>query len=323
MKLSVAMCTYNGGRFLNEQIDSILHQTLKVDEIIVCDDISTDDTLTILEEYSNKNPNLFKIYKNEINLKSVKNFEKAINLCSGEIIFLADQDDVWANNKVKDYIKHFNHNLNINAIGSNGFCIDENSNVIDKYSLWDIPNFLKEQNIPYDYFRMITFFGNIFTGASMAFRKCIIPEVMPFPNVKNYHHDGWIATIAASKDEIVMLNDKYFYYRIHSKQQVGGVFFDKNEKQKDKLLHIYDIHQTKLSFYILTKKLKKLSVSYNDKSKIIEEYPKYGPLFENNKIEILDNYEKVKKNLKRKYPLRFFLLNIVDRIFDKRQIKVQ
>ena len=75
MKLSVAMCTYNGGRFLKEQIDSILNQTLKVDEIIVCDDISTDDTLTILEEYSNKNPNLFKIYKNEINLKSVKNFE--------------------------------------------------------------------------------------------------------------------------------------------------------------------------------------------------------------------------------------------------------
>ena len=145
---------------------------------------------------------------------------------------------------------------------------------------------------------------------------------MPFPNIYNYHHDGWIATIAASKDEIVMLNDKYFYYRIHSKQQVGGVFFDKTEKQKDKLSNIYDIHKTKLSFYILTKKLKKLSLSYYDKLKIIEEYPKYSTLFNNNKTEIINNYKNVQKIIKTKYPLRFFILNIFDKIFHKRQIKV-
>ncbi|MCA6423079.1 MAG: glycosyltransferase family 2 protein [Flavobacterium sp.] len=322
MKLSVAMCTYNGAEFIRQQLDSILKQSVCVDEIIICDDGSTDSTIEIINEYIEKFPLIIYLHKNEICLRSVKNFEKAINLCTGDIIFLSDQDDVWAKNKVKDYIQYFNDNLNINVIGSNGFCIDENSNEIDKYSLWDIPNFLKEQNIPFDYFKMITYFGNIFTGASMAFRKCIIPDVIPFPSIKNYHHDAWIATIAASKDEIVMLNDKYFYYRIHSKQQVGGVFFDKNEKQKDKLLHIYDIHQTNLSFYILTKKLKKLSLSYNDKFKIIEEYPKYSTLFHNNKIDILDNYNKVRKDLKIKYPLRFFLLSIIDKIFNKRQIKV-
>ncbi|MFN7676782.1 glycosyltransferase family 2 protein [Flavobacterium sp.] len=322
MKLSVAMCTYNGDEFIKQQLDSILKQSVNVDEIIICDDGSSDSTIEIINDYIEKFPLMIYLHKNEICLKSVKNFEKAINLCTGDIIFLSDQDDIWVENKVKDYLQYFNDNQNINVIGSNGYCIDENSNVIDKYSLWDIPNFLNEQNITYDYFKMITHFGNIFTGASMAFRKCIIPDVMPFPNFKNYHHDGWIATIAASKGEIVMLNDKYFYYRIHSKQQVGGVFFDKTEKQKDKLSHIYDIHKTKLSFYILTKKLKKLSLSYYDKLKIIEEYPKYGNLFNNNKTEILNNYKNVKKIIKTKYPLRFFILNIFDKIFHKRQIKV-
>ena len=157
MKLSVAMCTYNGAEFIRQQLDSILKQSVSVDEIIICDDFSTDSTIEIINEYIEKFPLIIYLHKNEICLRSVKNFEKAINLCTGDIIFLSDQDDVWAKNKVKVYIQYFNDNLNINVIGSNGFCIDENSNEIDKYSLWDIPNFLKEQNIPFDYFKIIKY----------------------------------------------------------------------------------------------------------------------------------------------------------------------
>ena len=76
MKLSVALCTYNGEKYIKEQIDSILNQTLKIDEIVICDDRSTDSTISILEEYAIHNPNIFKIHINEENLRSVKNFEK-------------------------------------------------------------------------------------------------------------------------------------------------------------------------------------------------------------------------------------------------------
>ena len=87
MKISVALCTYNGEQFLKEQLDSILKQTQKVDEIVICDDGSTDATINILENYSANYPNIFHIYRNKVNLRSVKNFEKAITLCTGDLIF--------------------------------------------------------------------------------------------------------------------------------------------------------------------------------------------------------------------------------------------
>ena len=88
MKISVALCTYNGEKFLKEQINSILQQSIHVDEIVICDDCSIDSTKEILDEFLQDFPNIFKIYINEINLRSNKNFEKAIKLCSGDFIFL-------------------------------------------------------------------------------------------------------------------------------------------------------------------------------------------------------------------------------------------
>ena len=107
MKLSVALCTFNGEIFLKEQLDSILNQSINIDEIIVCDDQSTDNTKQILESYKKDNPDLFKIYYNEKNLRSNKNFEKAIKLTSGDYIFLSDQDDIWKENKVEETLAVF------------------------------------------------------------------------------------------------------------------------------------------------------------------------------------------------------------------------
>ena len=91
--ISIAMATYNGELFIREQLDSILTQTLSDWELIVCDDGSTDNTLSILQEYAN-NDSRIKIYQNETNLGFKRNFEKAIGLCSGEYIALCDQDDI-------------------------------------------------------------------------------------------------------------------------------------------------------------------------------------------------------------------------------------
>ena len=242
MKVSVAMCTFNGAKFISEQIDSILNQTRKVDEIIVCDDGSTDETIIILKKYDAKFPELFKIIQNEINLRSVKNFEKAIQLCSGDFIFLADQDDIWAENKVADYLKYFELNPNIDLIASNGYCIDEKSEVQEKYAIWDVPEFLREKQVSISYFEIISFVFNIATGASFGFRKSIIEDIIPFPKIDSYHHDEWMATIASSKNSFALLNEKYFYYRIHENQQVGGVFFDKTEKVKKSLLRKFNLH---------------------------------------------------------------------------------
>ena len=96
--VSIAMATYNGEKYLKEQLDSIYAQTYKDIEVIVCDDCSSDKTVEILDEYKEKYG--LKYYINEKNLGFKKNFEKAISLCSGDFIALADQDDIWIENKI-------------------------------------------------------------------------------------------------------------------------------------------------------------------------------------------------------------------------------
>jgi glycosyltransferase involved in cell wall biosynthesis len=99
--ISVALCTYNGEEFLPKQLDSIKQQTCQVHELIVCDDGSRDATLTILEKFKDSVPFPVHIHQNSSNLGSSKNFEQCLQKCSGEIIFLCDQDDVWMPNKVE------------------------------------------------------------------------------------------------------------------------------------------------------------------------------------------------------------------------------
>ena len=95
-RLSIAMCTYNGARFLSEQLESIAVQTRLPDELIVCDDRSTDGSVEIIRNFALHAPFEIRLEINTNNLGSTKNFEKAIGLCKGEIIALADQDDVFA-----------------------------------------------------------------------------------------------------------------------------------------------------------------------------------------------------------------------------------
>ncbi|SFA70120.1 Glycosyltransferase involved in cell wall bisynthesis [Flavobacterium swingsii] len=321
MKISVAVCTYNGEQFIKEQIDSILNQSLPVDEIIVCDDRSKDRTIEILEEYSSLNPGLFKIYVNEKNLRSVKNFEKAISLCTGDIIFLSDQDDIWVNNKVADYIDYFNNHPNINTIASNGFCIDDNSTVIDKHAIWDVPQFLREKNQSINYYHLITRVANLATGASMAFKKDIINDIIPFPIIKGFHHDEWIAIISSSKNNFELLNKKYFYYRIHDKQQVGGVFYDKTDKQRKMLTDIFNLYDNDLSLLGIKRQLRKLCEAYKKNNNLKEKASIQKKVFEENLLEIEKLFDNGRKQMKKNYPKHFAVLRISDKFLNKRQLK--
>ena len=314
------MCTYNGEKFIKEQIDSILNQSHKVNEIVVCDDRSSDKTIQIVEEYSRAYPDLFRIVINDTNLKSVKNFEKAILLCSGDVIFLSDQDDVWAENKVLDYINYFNDNPHIKVLTSNGYCIDDNSKVHDKYAVWDVPAFLRAKEKDVDYYKLITYIGNIATGATMAIRKEIINEITPFPIIKEFHHDEWIAIIASKMGMYHHFDEKYFYYRIHENQQVGGVFFDKTEKNKTMITELFDIYGKDISFIGYKKKLKKLSFVHDRNFKLYNQDRKKLSFIKDNIVQIEQLFLLNKKEMKKKYPIAAFLLNLSDSISKKRKI---
>lgn len=311
---SVALCSYNGEKYIHQQIDSILNQTHRPSEIVVCDDGSTDRTPEILAEYQKQYPEIFRIYFNEINLRSVKNFEKAISLCSKEIIFLSDQDDIWAENKAEKIVSFLDNHAEIDVVATNGFCIDENGAVHEKYSLWDAPVFLKEKGKNIDYFEIILL-CNIATGASMAFRAALKPEIMPFPVLKDYHHDEWIALNTARKGRFEFLNDKLFYYRTHQEQQVGGVFFDKTEEGKAKLMRFFDLEPTSFSSY---KRLLKRLLRFYEINVIIEN-KNQGHTFCNTSQSIKERYDALKKEFKNKFPLKSRILFLVDKIMGKKR----
>ena len=311
---SVALCSYNGEKYIHQQIDSILSQTHKPSEIVVCDDGSTDRTPEILTEYQKQYPEIFRIHFNEINLRSVKNFEKAISLCSKEIIFLSDQDDIWAENKAEKIVSFLDNHPEIDVVATNGFCIDENGAVHEKYSLWDAPVFLREKGKNIDYFEIILH-CNIATGASMAFRAALKPEIMPFPVLKDYHHDEWIALNTARKGRFEFLNDKLFYYRTHQEQQVGGVFFDKTEEGKAKLMSFFDLEPTSFSSY---KRLLKRLLRFYEINVIIEN-KNQGHTFCNTSQSIKERYDALKKEFKNKFPLKSRILFLVDKIMGKKR----
>ena len=142
MKISVALCTHNGEKYILPQLESIAKQTILPDEIVICDDRSTDDTVQLIESYVAFAPFKICLYKNETNLGSTKNFEKALLLCGGEIIFFCDQDDSWLPKKVESVIKYFENNNRKKVVFTNAFIVDDNRVVTT--SLWNQIGFNKK-----------------------------------------------------------------------------------------------------------------------------------------------------------------------------------
>ena len=123
--ISIALCTYNGEKFLQAQLDSIEQQTLLPDELVVCDDCSSDGTIDILEKFRKRASFPVHIHPNKINLGSTQNFEKTIRLCTGDIIALSDQDDVWRPNKLERLKDALQANPDAGYVFSDAELVDE------------------------------------------------------------------------------------------------------------------------------------------------------------------------------------------------------
>ena len=255
MKTSVALCTFNGEKYLRKQLDSILEQTVAVDEIVICDDLSTDATLSILNQYKETFPNIFKIHANEKNLRSVKNFEKAISLCENEIVFLCDQDDMWIPEKVEVILNQFKISPELQVIATNAFIINDDEDMLNVSTIYDIPSkTTKEMK------KILFFHQNFCTGATMAVRKYFADDLMPFPPENLFHHDEWIALKASLKNQLLFLNDRLIKYRIHQNQLVGGVIFSEQDLQKrlDKIELPAEEMNSKIIFSFLKKVKRKM-----------------------------------------------------------------
>jgi glycosyltransferase involved in cell wall biosynthesis len=223
MSVSVAMCTYNGSRFLLEQLASIANQTQPIDELVVCDDCSTDNTIEIIEQFAKTVTFPVRLFINSTNLGSNRNFEKCLSLCKNEIIFLCDQDDVWHSQKVEKMCAFFAKNPIIDAVFSDANIIDQNSAPTGTRA-WESISFDKEKQ---DLWKNSQAFdillrGYVVTGATLAIRRSIVSEILPIPMlIKELIHDGWIAMWLSLTNRIALIEEPLTNYRIHATQQVG------------------------------------------------------------------------------------------------------
>ena len=194
------MATYNGEKFLREQMDSILVQTIHDFELIICDDCSTDSTAQILRDYE-KNDSRIKVFVNEENLGFKKNFEKAIGLCSGDYIALSDQDDIW----LPEHLESLFNSIEGNSMSvANARLIDTNGNEFLDVNLMQYEKFERIYSSPEIMYGLM-FYKNPFFGSNSMYRKGVFDKALPMPNGISYH-DVWFAICSACLDGIAYID---------------------------------------------------------------------------------------------------------------------
>ncbi|MCE7041096.1 glycosyltransferase family 2 protein [Dyadobacter sp. CY312] len=206
--VSIVMATYNGERFLREQLDSLINQTYPNTEIVIVDDASTDGTIAILEEYVLSYKSI-RLHKSEKNLGYIKNFEKGILLCEGEYIALSDQDDIWLPEKIsklmatrQDYPLIYCNSELINAEGQSlGIKLTDIKNLVD---FWSPVNYV---------------IGGTASGHAMLVKKSVIHQSLPLPLLVT--HDYWIGFVATFSGKLKFVDEVLVLYRQHGGNVVG------------------------------------------------------------------------------------------------------
>jgi len=206
--VSIALCTYNGAKYLAQQLNSLVNQTYTAIEIIVVDDGSIDETFDILTAYANKYQQ-FKIYKNEQNLGFTANFERAVKLCNGELIALCDQDDIWHAEKIA---------LQVNAIDGNMLVyhdsefVNEDGTGMNK-KMSDIINFYRG-----DEPEAFLFF-NCVSGHTVLMKRELLDYALPLKT--GFFHDWWLAYVATNVGKIDFIPECLVQYRQHDKSDTN------------------------------------------------------------------------------------------------------
>lgn len=229
-KISIAVCTYNGEKYLQEQLDSFTAQTRLPDEVVICDDCSQDATRQILENFAESAAFPVKLYFNKRNLGFLKNFEKAIKLCSGEIIILSDQDDVWHEEKIELIEAEFAKSEKIGMVYADAELVNESLDILET-SMWQKTGFDAEKQklfVDGKAFDLLLVRGYVY-GSSMAFRSVYRDLFLPFPENTAFIHDNWIAFMLCAVTNFSLINKKLIKYRQHQQQFVGII---EDEKPK-------------------------------------------------------------------------------------------
>ena len=232
--ISIALCTYNGSKYIAEQLNSLLSQTVQPDEIVLCDDASSDDTVNIAKDIMAKWNGKFKLIRNKNNMGYRLNFQAAISECSGDIIFLCDQDDVWKNDKISIMKQAFFDNPKAMLIFHDTELVDADLHILYD-SFWKILNFNYQEFLKDNYNQLLEY--DIVQGCACAFKKELFDYAQPFCKVA--FHDEWLALTAVAKGEVIPVPKKLLLYRQHQ-NVIGGLPLSFAQKLKKWYGSFYD-----------------------------------------------------------------------------------
>jgi glycosyltransferase involved in cell wall biosynthesis len=225
MLLSIALCTYNGARYLPTQLESLLLQTRPADEIIISDDCSTDETWVLLEAFKANYPGAVRLLKNDTNLGYGENFKQAILQCSGQYIFPCDQDDSWYPHKIETFLKSWEKQPT--AMG--WFCNADITNPGESQtslSIWDVVYGsvnLPAETTPQQYFPMLVMNHSFILGATMAITREAAHKAFAHPWVNGFHfHDYHLALHLSLFNRLQPLPRCLQLWKQHGEQQTGA-----------------------------------------------------------------------------------------------------
>ena len=275
-KIDILLATYNGEKYLEAQLDSILNQTYSNFRLLISDDCSSDNTQKILKEYEKKD-NRIQLFFQEKNLGVMKNFEFLLENVKNDYYMFSDQDDIWKKEKIEKSLKKLLE-TNSDLVYTDLEVVDENLNVTypSYWKLKGIYNKIKK----YNNFESL-YLNNFVTGCTMISKSKLIKDVLPLPNTSKYVlHDYWIPLIISQKGKIAYIEEPLIKYRQHKNNKIGSkkrsdelksldeirklfiqvkkehftVFIENNNKFIDK--NIQDLNKKSLEYYEMLEKKK-------------------------------------------------------------------
>lgn len=254
--ISVVLSSYNGEKFITEQLESILNQTVKADEVIICDDRSTDNTQSVVRSFiENHDCKGWQFYVNEKNVGYCLNFYGAINKAKGDIIFLSDQDDIWEKEKIETMLRVMNENPDIYSLASRYSVCDENGKEIENSKITYLGDKFDDS---IEYLSVNSFIGCSYVrGFSMCFRSKIKEYLKPIDLKSMLSHDWYINMLAAILSKSAVLNTKLCKYRYHHNNTSLSVLDRKTlignfDTRKRGLFESIEAHEYLLSLNMLS-----------------------------------------------------------------------
>lgn len=256
-KISIVIATYNGERYLREQLDSIASQTLKPTQIIIQDDASIDTTVAIINEYTHLP---IELEINHQNLGYIKNFERALTKATGDYICLCDQDDIWEHNKLEVLVRSIGQ---YSLVYADSLLVDSDGHTLDKTLSSKLKNHFISTHSP-----LAFVYDNCVSAHALMFHASLLPQLFPFP--EHLYFDAWIAANAAASNGIIYLDSPLVRYRQHDRNTLSI-----NQKEKEsvtkaiskKVQKKIDEHTTRV--HIIDDLLRIPTLNPNDKQDLI------------------------------------------------------